>query len=274
MNTDRVAMVFGHPAHESGVLGMVRRWRPRILYLSRADSAGEENRETLSRDLLSAAIGPGRTTFLGMPERVSYERILAGDHRWYESYLESIVDWLADVRPTVLFTDAFEFFSVHHDLTSALAAVGCRRAGLEVDCYHLPLASNGSPDVAVRPYAELDRAGWGCRYLRLDADESAAKRRLLEKTARAGAHELAAILEIACEDRWRLEPYRPEPPPSVFAAPPPTWGWRTWEETGRRGVERGKYRETILFEEHFVPLVRALGVFEGVGAAAVEAPPH
>jgi hypothetical protein len=43
-------------------------------------------------------------------------------------------------------------------------------------------------------------------------------------------------------------------------ARPATYGWPTWEETGQGRVREGKYRRAIHFDDHFVPLLRSLGL--------------
>jgi hypothetical protein len=195
-----------------------------------------------------------------MSEIESHQRLLAGDLAWYEAYLTRLGGFLAEVKPTAVLFDAFEFENVHHDLCCAIATAACLRTGVEYDLAHLPLACNSSLDTVTRPYAEYDRAGWECRYVALGPEEVSAKRRLVEAAAQRAGGELRAHLGQIAGDRWRFEPYRPAPEPHTLGSRPATYGWPTWEETGQGRVREGKYRRAIHFDDHFVPLLRSLGL--------------
>ena len=147
MNTERVAMIFGHPAHELSALGMLQRFRPESFYLTQANSCGEDDREETSRKTLERFDLARNATFFGLSELESYERMLRGDLGWYDRSLEAICDWLREVRPTAAFCDAFEFYNIHHDICSAMTMAACRRVGLETDLFHLPLACNANRPV-------------------------------------------------------------------------------------------------------------------------------
>ncbi len=259
MDTERVAMIFGHPGHELTVIGMLRRLRPRVLFVTQADSGGESDREGLGGFALDECGLADRADYLSLSEVESYERLFRGDLQWYRDCASRICDWLRKVRPTALFVDAFEFYNIHHDLCSAMVTAALRDLGLRCDRYDVPLACEGSADSIAKSYAQFDEAGWGYEYFELAAEEAQFKRRLLGRVAERVPY-FKELLEAAAPDRWQREPFRRVGGERDYGTPARTFGWPTWEEWGRKRVEEGKYERPLLFKEHFLPVARSLGV--------------
>ncbi len=263
MNAERVAMVFGHPGHEVAVAGAVARFRPRVLYVTRADSGHHRGREELSMEVLDFLGLADRATFLGISEKRSYERLHAGDADYYRRLRDRIRDWLAAVDPTAVFGDAFELYNIHHDLICALLCGALRELrageGRSVPFFELPLAPYATPDLAARPYRVFDRCWAACSYLELDRGEAESKRSLLDHVG--GMNDYVRSLHGALHgERYRREPYRAVTESRDHAIRPAIGPWETDDECGRRKTREGLYERPLLFDDHFQPVVRALGL--------------
>jgi hypothetical protein len=256
MNEPRVAMVLAHPAgHELVVAGLIQRYRPAILFTTRGDADPRFDHECLGRQGLARLGLEKDVTFLALSEVESYRRAFAGDVAYYAAYRDRIVDWLLRVRPDVVFADGFEAYNFHHDLTQALLQGALRLYGTLRPApahYECPLhCAMGEPaqmryqEFASGPFVSFD----------LTDEEVARKREWAEWVGRTNQY----VLEVLPLYRLEREVYRPVPAGRDYAEPPA--GLRLYyDELGRELVRRGKHARALLFADHFVPLVRGLGL--------------
>jgi LmbE family N-acetylglucosaminyl deacetylase len=257
MNARAVAMVFAHPAHEILVAGLMQRYRPHILFVTRSDSGGESGREDLARRGLERLGLGDRATFLGVSETESY----CWAHRHEASpYLDvklRIEDWLRRVRPTAVLGDAFELSNFHHDLTRALLDAALRdhsRRHLSPESYELPLVCRTEPELWRMRFQEFPFGDF--ETFELTPEELARKQDLVNWV---GLQRVEAALATTLFPTPEREVYRRVPPMRDYGVPPAGLQ-KHYDDWGRLQVRRGRYREPLLFQDHFVPIARALGL--------------
>ena len=257
MSAERVAMVFAHPGHELLVAGLMQHHRPHILFLTAADSGGEAGRAELAREGLDLLGLAGRATFLNFLENESYAWALSGTAEPYRKIGEQILGWLEEVRPTAVFGDAFELSNFHHDLGRALLDGALRRYGERFGLpqnYECPLVCRTDPNPTRLRFQEFVSGPF--EVFRLSEQELAAKRELVDWV---GQRHPGAALATPLFPPMNQEVYRAVAPDRDYTLAPAGLR-RHYDDWGRLQVFLGRYREALLFAEHFVPLVRALGL--------------
>lgn len=259
MKRPRVAMVFTHPAgHELSVYGLIARFRPRILFVTRGDSDGSTNHEQLACQGLAAFELADNATFLSRSERESYERAFAGDVAYYASWQQAIYQWLEQVKPDVVFGDAFELYNFNHDMVRVVLDGAIRRysaAGRTVRNYELALACRTEPELDKIRYQEFP---YGHSHVfSLDTVTDAKKTEVIRRIGLEHP-EIAQLLSICPTHRESYRRVRANRDYSV----PPAGLRRHYDEWGQEQVRRGKYAHALLFDEHFVPIVRGLGLMQ------------
>jgi hypothetical protein len=257
MSGERVAMVFAHPGHEIVVAGLMQRHRPHILFLTAADSGGSAGRAELARQGLDLLGLPGRATFLNVSEVQSYAWALNGTAGRYREIGDQILGWLQEVRPAAVFGDAFELYNFHHDLGRALLDGALRRYGERFGLprnYECPLVCRTDPNLMCLRFQEF--AGGPFEVFRLSEPELSGKRALVD-WVRQRHPEAARVAGLF--PPLNQEVYRAVPPDRDYSVAPAGLR-RHYDDWGRLQVLLGKHRQPLLFAEHFVPLIRALGL--------------
>lgn len=255
-----VAMVFAHPAHEILVAGLMQRHRPQLLFLTRSDSGGERDREALARAGLERLGLTDQATFLGLSEVESYGRALEGDTAFYLRLRDGILGWLREVRPAAVFGDAFELSNFHHDLTRALldaALRAYRSSDMSPANHECPLVCRTEPELWKLRLQEFP-AGDGTVF-ELTEDELKKKQELIHWV---GLQRVDAAMAVSRFPPLHREVYRSVPWDRDYGRPPAGLQ-RHYDDWGRMQVQLGKHRRPVLFEEHFVPIARALGLTAG-----------
>jgi hypothetical protein len=246
-------MVFAHPAHELAVLGLIQRLRPQLLFLTRADSAGDEDREELAQRALGRIGLADSATFLGIAEREVYRWLIEGDLGGVLVLRGRLLDWLDRTRPDAVFGDAFELTNVVHDLGRAVLDSALREWTRTNACrnFELPLISRTAPEMWKFHIQEFP--GDAAEIFPLDAAEQRTKKEMADWMG-TKLREVAIGAQVAQPER---EVFLEVPPDRDYTVPPP--GLRLhYDDWGRVQAGRGKYKEAILFATHFVPLVRQL----------------
>ena len=255
MDPSSPAFVVSHPAHLLTVAGMVMRWSPSILILTKTDTgAGASQVETI-REILEEIGLTDRGTFLGFDEEESYAAALAGDATGQIHWCDGIYEWLAEIRPDVVFGDAFEAYNFQHDigrlmLDEAIYRMSCE--GHVIANYEFPLACQGEASDAELIMGEfVDGSG---EMLRLTESEIESKQKIVDDVRKRDSFvdQVALKFPSVAEER-----YRSVPDDRDYTRPPAGLR-RFYDEWGRKQVEAGKYEKVITFEEHFVPIVEAL----------------
>jgi hypothetical protein len=256
-------MVFAHPGHELTVAGMLLRYQPHLLFLTRADAGQDQGREQLARYGLDQMGLAGKATFLRIAEAEVFRALINGDWAFFQTLRNHILEWLVNVRPALVFGDAFEFYNVNHDLCRVLldSAVQEYRAstGDTPANHEILLACYANSALAAQPMHMFDFLAPKLAYCELTQAEVARKQELIRVLGSRNSY-IGAIAHAVPQERFRQEPYRPLPRPrdytQRFSVP-----WPTYEEHGRQRTQSGKYEQAILFSQHFVPLAQAICSF-------------
>lgn len=255
MDWSRPAMVFSHPGHEFLCAGMLQRFRPQILFLTRADNGRDREREATSRAGLARLGLEEHATFVGLEEAKSYRWAREGLHAPYVALRETVLAWLRRTQPTVVLGDALELTNFHHDVGRVVLDAALARYGLDREPptnVDLPLFCRTDEGLRNLRYQQFPDGGHAEH--RLTPEETACKRELA--TWLVGKIEEASWVtsHVPAADR---EPYRVAPAGRTHLAPP-SGLQRHYEQWGRMQVVLGKYDQPLLFEEHFLPIVRAV----------------
>jgi hypothetical protein len=249
----RCAMVFAHPAHELAALGLIQRLRPQLLFLTRADSAGDEDRENLAQQALRRFDLASSTTFFGIAEAEVYRWLIEGDLDAVLALRARLLDWLDRTRPDAVFGDAFELTNVVHDLGRAVLDSALREWMRTNACrsFELPLASRTAAEMWKFHFQEFP--GDTAEVFLLAADERRAKKETVDWMG-GKLREAAIGAQVFPLER---EVFREVPPDRDYTVPPSGLKLH-YDDWGRIQVARGKYKEAIMFATHFAPLARQL----------------
>lgn len=252
-NRHNCAMVFAHPGHELLAVGLLQRHRPHILYLTRADSAGDEEREALAREGLERLELSKQATFLGVPEGDVHRWLLQGDVASILELRGAIADWLRRIEPMQVFGDAFELTNVVHDLGRAILDSAWRERFQRVACanFELPLVCRTDPEPWKLRFQEFPDSSF--ESISLTQAELKIKQSLADWI---GTRRMEAEMARPYFDLGK-EIFRQVPADRDYSVPPEGLQ-RHYDEWGQIQVQLGKYAQPILFADHFVPLVQQL----------------
>ena len=128
-------MIFGHPAHELALFGLLSRHRPEIIVTT--DGGAPERLEQSRRGLSSIGL-QNRVRYLGFSESSFYAALLSHDVETFQNVVNVLQAEIQRVQPEQLFCDAVEFYNPVHDIT--LAVVMAASATLvERELFEVPL---------------------------------------------------------------------------------------------------------------------------------------
>jgi hypothetical protein len=264
MDGKRVAIIVSHPAHLLTVVGMQLRWKPDVLVLNRAVIGGVGQEQAIHAAFKPFGLADRLASF-AISEAESFDRTLAGDFAFHASIGDRIFEWLRTVRPDVVLGDAYETYNFHHDLARLLIDDSIQRLrvlGRRIENYEFPLSCRVDEPDAVVQYGVFPFGAF--RALRLNPRELTVKRELTELISRGDSF-IAGVAPLFAKPE--VEPYREVPADRDYTVPPARLALY-YDERGREVVRAGRYAEAISFRNHFVPLVRALGLAPFVRAAA------
>jgi hypothetical protein len=120
----KTLMVFSHPNHELPVLGLVRKLKPMIIFLT--DGGGEDRMDQSRRGLkgnLENAI------FLGIPEKDFYAALLRKDTKFFID-VSSEIAVRCGSAPDRAFCDAVEFYNPVHDVSLPVTILALWKLGV------------------------------------------------------------------------------------------------------------------------------------------------
>ena len=253
MDGDRCGMVFAHPGHELAVAGLLQHHRPQLLFLTRADSAGDIERETLALYGLGQLGLTERARFLSISETDIYRWLLEGELDPFIELRQKLVGWLEETKPDRLFGDAFELSNVVHDIGRALLDSAWREYRKAVTCenFELPLVCRTEPGIWNLRFQEFPRGDFETYHL---SEEETRVKKSLDDWAGTQRTEAAMVKGSFLIER---EVFRRVPSDRDYTKPPE--GLRLhYDEWNEIQVRRGKYAQPIMFAKHFSPIVRQL----------------
>jgi hypothetical protein len=163
----RTLMVLSHPNHELPVMGLVRKLKPKIIFLT--DGGGEhrmaQSREGLKENLKDAV-------FLGIPENDFYAALLRKDWKFFATVAQAVSLKCKEV-PERAFCDAVEFYNPVHDVSLPITISALRRLGAgHVPIFEIPLIyqKSANPDVYEVQRAAISMRGNEIRWKLPDSD--------------------------------------------------------------------------------------------------------
>jgi hypothetical protein len=244
--------VFAHPLHEMATIGLMMQVQPDVLYLTKADGAGDQHREQSTGKLLRELELVTSVENLSLSEKEIYRRWMLADFDWFHAIVLRIAEWLERVRPRRLITDGFEGFSPIHDLCPLLVDCACRRLDFDIkQREEVPLAYLGSGG-GVDP----DKAN-PLEVIHLNEEEVRIKRAYVARIQSLEAEAQKTVSGLP-DELYQSEWLRPVMPGKDYSAPPVVGNWEDYDSHGKRRVTAGKYTDALNFRQHYRPLAAHL----------------
>ena len=244
----RAAFVAAHPGHELAVLGWLTTARPLVHVLTDGSGHVGQSRAGATEALvtsLGARIAP---PFAALSDAAIYRAMMDGDTALFCGLSDALADSLTANGIDLVVGDAREGFNPAHDICRALidraAALTAARLGRPVLNYAVRLTDWDEATPALDHDAH-------CVHLELSDALFDAKLAAALAYGALGDEVARALMTGA--DRFRSECLVPAPQPDAMAGPP------HYETVGRERVRQGFYREALLYREHALPVIRALG---------------
>lgn len=246
-------MIFGHPAHELALFGVLQCYRPDILIIT--DGGGPERVEQSRHGLRSIGLLE-KTRYLNYREASFYEALLDGDIGLFARVTGAIATTLAETKPTQIFCDAVEFYNPVHDVTLPMV-----RAALPEDA---PVPLYEVPLVYQRPGQPVSF------HIQRVPDELAERRIVHALTEEEATRKFEARNEIYRNLREQAGPEflalskehlaREEMAVALDRLPRPGEFGRAmrYEFRGCLLQAQGLVERAITYGDHFLPMVRAL----------------
>lgn len=228
------------------------RWEPEILFLSRADSSGDQGRESGSQSAAERCGYADSCHFLGVSELELFQRVTAGDIDWFRSLRDEVAEWLREKSPEIVCVDAYEAYNFTHDLCPLLLESALRLLDHQpVQRFEIPL---GYLDPPIPPVE--DRNAPVIR-IPLSREEKAFKARLIEAWTGYGG-DPEKVIEAMTDELRECDLLRRVESPRDFLSPAVCNSRASYEDHGRRRVAEGKYQVALLHKDHFRPIAEAL----------------
>ncbi len=248
----RRLFVFSHPNHELAVLGLVRRWRPHLVFLTDGggpERVAETRRSLRALDLLS------RATFLDHGEGAFYGALLARDADFFRRVADEVAARVRAVQPGEVYCDAVEFYNPVHDICRPIVRAALREAP-DAELFEIPLVhqapGHGERYVVQRAPA---RAARGAREVRLTDEELLVKCRARDEIYGCLREQMGSVLAAVPPEHLVRE--QVVPAGSGWPEPGPERVLR-YEWRGARLRERGEIEDVITYAGHYAPVAAAL----------------
>jgi len=243
-------MIFGHPAHELALFGMIQRDRPDILIIT---DGGGPKREADSRAGL-ATIGM-TARYLSYPESSFYDALLAHDAGYFTGVAAAVREVIDEIQPDVICCDAVEFYNPVHDVTVPIvrAALG---PGHKVELFEVPLVyeEDGPGEVyhiqRVPPAVADRRVTYDLTPAQLDRKETARNAIYSNLRDQAGPE----FMQLTREHLGHEEVFKH----SGEIATPGQGRKLRYEWRARLLQRQGAVRDVITYTDHYLPAMRAL----------------
>ena len=245
-------MVFGHPAHELALFGMIQRDQPDILVIT--DGGGPHRIRDSKRGLATIGL-ESRARYLNFPESSFYVALLARDTAYFARVAAAVKAVIDEIRPDVICCDAVEFYNPVHDVTVPIvrAALG---PGHKAELFEVPLVDeeDGPGEVyhiqRVPPSLAERRVTYDLTPAQLDKKESARDAIYTNLRDQAGPE----FLQLPREHLGREEILR-----STGGDAKPGQGRKLRYEWRARLLQRqGAIKDVITYADHYLPTMGAL----------------
>ena len=248
----RRVVVFSHPNHEIALYGYLRRFRPRIVYLT--DGGGAHRLEETHRGL--SAIGcHDRAVFLGRTEASLYDAFLDVDLAFWRRLADDVRAAIGPDRPDHVLCDAVELYNPVHDATLPLVRSALGPCD-DVDVFEIPLVFEraGHPDNLAVQSVPVSRLG-SVVSIELTDDEIEAKLIARDRTYSLLRGQLGVSIVDVPRDRLAVETVIRHD--GRLFGPDAEVGNR-YERRGNLLAARGEVSRVIRRLDHWLPVADAL----------------
>jgi len=246
----RAALIVGHPGHELKVFGWMSEFKPRVYALTDGSGRHGTSRLPSTRRLLSSVAAETGDLFGIISDRDLYRALLTREIPWFLAEVDRLAESLIEARVDFVAADAIEGFNPTHDicrtLVDAAVVIAKRKSGRSIANYEFCLTEWEGQ--------RAERHDGCCLHYGLD---DAALSRKIE--AAENYTELKGEVERAIALRGR-QYFRIECLKRI-AAPfqqRQCQGRPEYESWGERRVAEGTYSNVIRYEEHVLPIFRAI----------------
>lgn len=246
----KAALIVGHPGHELRVHKFLDLYKPRVYILT--DGSGNKNTSRIDRSLtIIKASGACPSRVMGnFTDRQVYQMILDQDIKTITELAEEIYFDLIEHQIDMVVGDALEGFNPTHDL--------CRyMVNRIVSLLDQTRREISNFDFLLEGPPQEQSGGDISDPLLIDLKESDLERKI---AAAANYPEIKVDFENAIakygREMFKVETLRPVHPPYALRS------WDTkepfYEKYGRQKIRNGEYTRAISFEDHVLPIAKAL----------------
>lgn len=129
-------MIFGHPAHELALFGLLQRHRPAVVVIT--DGGAPERLDQSRRGLEFIGLAD-RVQYLSFSESSFYNALLERDYEFFFNVSRAVQAEIERVQPEQIFCDAVEFYNPVHDVTLPMV-IRAARVRPQAELFEIPLA--------------------------------------------------------------------------------------------------------------------------------------
>jgi hypothetical protein len=254
--TENPFLLLGHPGHELRIYGWLRHHAPDVWILTNGAGASAAPRIELSRRVLhSLGLKPG-AVFGAYGDLELYAAILRGDRDFFIGLASRLAQHLLAGGHTAIVSDAAEGYNPTHDLCQLIAASAAERARRQSGrpLPHYTFLLDGPPAGEPHQRSATDLA--------IDLDEPLCQEKIQAAMDYARTTDGTLLQEVQSTlARFGPDIFRHERLLANAAVDYETQflGRRPfYEEYGERRARAGQYQEVIRYQQHMIPLARAL----------------
>lgn len=241
--------IFSHPNHEVAVYGLMRALKPGVCFLT---DGGGGLRRAQTRLGLDAA-GIPIASFLDHTEASFYKAVLSRDKKFYSDVADQVGEIIREKKPAQILVDGVEYYNPIHDMALPVVQAALRRQGKNIPVFAVPLVYQGGSDGFV-----FQRSLPGERSLE-ETFPIAVREGMIKRAALMDIYTVlmgqmtfpAAVIDQACREEHLV------PAGSPLCAVDPNCQIR-YNHRGLEAKKAGLVDGAILYEDHYLPLVRDL----------------
>jgi hypothetical protein len=246
--------VFSHPNHEIAVYGLLRRARPRVVFLT--DGGGGDRLAQTGDGLRAAGIFSTRISYFGSTEEAFYRAILEKNAAFFHIAAARLADIIKEEAPGQILCDGVEYYNPIHDIALPIVLLATRKADTSAPVFAVPLVyqAAGSPESYVFQRSLPEQRSRE-QSVSLEEEEGRVKRAVLKSVYTALTQQMGFPAEVV-DQCCRVE--RVVVPAASPLAPVDPHCVIRYDRRGDEARRAGQVDKAITYEGHFLPLVREL----------------
>lgn len=245
MNLDaRTVVVFSHPNHELSIFGTLLRLKPKMIFLT--DGGGPHRVAETAEGLKRLGLYTN-SVFLNYTEESFYGNLVRKSSSFFRSVTEEVRTIMRLTKPDQVLCDAVEFYNPVHDLSLSITASAVGDISKVVEVPLVYQAAGKKDDYRVQSFPESRT------YVEVPLTEAEGTEK------RKALHEVYTILMKTMGPLLAASPHTLQR--EVFSAArdprraPDENYFLRYDERAKILKNAGKIEDTILYEDHFLPVV-------------------